>query len=176
MEGRLHKAANVEVAAGFSLSEAESTALSGSLRARSPANWAMTLGTVLALWIAESSALLGTLSASQRVAMAAVVVLLCAREADIGHASWAVWAAEAASNVVEVLLTLWIVEGAPLLSSIELIINASSSTVGVWLVAVGAIAVEVVWARLPAYWTVSNETWITLVVAQVLFALLVIST
>ena len=74
---------------------------------------------------------------------------------------------------MEVLLALWVPESAPLLTSIALLLFSSSSAIGMWLVAVSAIAVEVVWARLPADWTVSEESWIALVIAQVLISVLI---
>lgn len=91
MESLLHLASDVEVGAGFSLSEAESAALEGASGAGSPANWSVALSSFRAVWVAKSTALSGAWGTSQGLAVASGVVLLGTGKTNVSHAMWAIW-------------------------------------------------------------------------------------
>lgn len=65
-----------------------------------------------------------------------------------------------------VLLASWVPESSPFLTALALLLLTSTSSIGVWLVAVSSIALKIIWASLPADWTVANEALVTLVVAE----------
>ena len=75
-----------------------------------------------------------------------------------------------------VLLALWIEESSPLLTAVALSLLTSSSAIGVWLVAVGSVALEVIWASLPACVSMGSEAIIASIIAQVLTSVLALST
>jgi hypothetical protein len=76
MEGLPYISSDVHVTAGFTLSETESAALGGAFGASSPTDGTVTLSSLAALWVAESSALFKSFRALEGVAVAAGVVLL----------------------------------------------------------------------------------------------------
>ena len=89
LEAYLHLIGNV-FAADLILSKAKGTAFLGIFRAFAPADGTYTDGAVLALWIAEGSALLLVFVAGQRSASSAAVRILVTREADVCHTLGAV--------------------------------------------------------------------------------------
>ena len=77
-------------------------------------------------------------------------------DADISHAGRAVRGADAAANIMEVLVALGIVEVTPFFTAWSALMDlACTSAIGIRFVAVGSIVTEtrVVRAVLPADWT-----------------------
>ena len=89
LEGNFDFVSNV-LAANLVLSETKGTALLGGGWALAPADWANTVGAVIAGRVAESSALNLILVADKRSAGSAAVRVLGTRDTNIGHARWAV--------------------------------------------------------------------------------------
>ena len=159
LEYRLDFLRHVRVA-GLAWSQAESAAFSGSSWTSSPAHWPNSVSLVRAFWVAERSRLneLWWADKWSAVGEVSVVRVLGARDANVIHTSWAVWRANAASNVVEVLSALWVPEGSPFLVSWVLFNVARSSSVGGWFVAEGTVTEEFVRAKFPADLTIWLES------------------
>jgi len=161
--------------AGLAWSQAESTTLGGAGWAASPADWADAISLIRAVWVAEGSGLnkLGWADEWLGVSDVSVVRALGAGDANVIHAGWAVWRADAAANVVVVLSALWVPEGAPLLALWLLLNVTSTSSVGSWLVAEGSVVEEFLWAEFPAdltIWLVSVLAWGDAVISDSYFA------
>ena len=143
-------------AADLISAQAKRTACLGASGAFTPANWTNSRCSVIARWIAESAALYLILVADQRSASSTAVGALGARDADISHAGRAVRGADAAANIMEVLVALGIVEVAPFFAAWSALMDFTcASAISIGFVAVGSIVTEtrVVWAVLPADWT-----------------------
>ena len=121
---------------------------------------------MLTRWVAQASVILLLCGAGERSTCGAPVGVLLARDADVGHTSWAVGRAGAASHVVEVLSALGVPESSPLFAVVALVDGASTSAVRVRLVAVCAVVAELIWAALPADGTHAVVAIATLGVAQ----------
>ena len=162
-EDSLHFSGNILVA-GLAWSQAEGSALGGAGWAATPADWADAISFIRAVWVAEGARLNELAWADEwcGVSDVSVVGALGAGDANVVHASWAVWRADAAANVVVVLSALWVPEGAPLLALWLLLNVTSASSVGSWLVAEGSVVEEFVWAEFPAdltIWLVAVLAW-----------------
>ena len=162
-EDSLHFSRNILVA-GLAWSQAEGSALGCSGWAASPADWADAISFIRAVWVAEGAGLNKLAWADEwcGVSDVSVVGALSAGDANVVHAGWAVWRADAAANVVVVLSALWVPEGAPLLALWLLLNVTSTSSVGGWLVAEGSVVEEFVWAEFPAdltIWLVAVLAW-----------------
>lgn len=151
LEGNLDLVGNV-LAADLILTQAKGTALTSARRALAPADGANAISVMLARRVAKSTALLLILVAGQGSARCAAVRALGAGDADVGHTVGAVRGADAAANIMEVLVARGVPEGAPLFAALALVDLTGTSAVGVRLVAVGTIVTEasVVGAVLPA--------------------------
>ena len=165
------------LAANLVLAEAKGAALFGASRAFTPANGAYTVGIVLTWLVAESTALFLILVAGQRGSGSAGVRVLGTGDANIGHAGGAVRRADAAADIMEVLVTRGVPEGAPLFAASALVHLTSTSTVSIGLVAVSAIIAEagVRGAALPANGTDAIVARLTVGVAKSSVLLFVIS-
>ena len=131
---------------------------------------------MLAGRVAKSSAHYLVLMALQRGARGTTVGALSAGNADIGHASGAVRGADTAANIMEIIVTLGVPKGAPLLAAFALMHLSSASTIGIGLVAVSTIVTEftVFGAVLPADGADSLEASLAVVEAKGAILLLII--
>lgn len=161
-EDRLHFGGHVLVA-GLPWAEAESAALGGACWAASPADWANAISFVRAVRVAEGSTFDEFWWANKwfGVSDVSVVGALGAGDADVIHTSWAVWRADAAANIVEVISALWVPESSPLFATWLLLDVSSTSSVGGRLVAEGSVVEEFVWAEFPADFTI----WLVTILA-----------
>lgn len=144
------------LAADLVSAQAKRTACLSASGTFTPADWTDSSCSVIAGWIAESAALYLILVADQRSASTTAVGALGARDADISHAGRAVRGADAAANIMEVLVALGIVEVTPFFTAWSALMDlACTSAIGIRFVAVGSIVTEtrVVRAVLPADWT-----------------------
>ena len=124
-------------------SQAERTALSCASGALSPADRTDSSCAMLAGRIAESSTLHLVLVADQRSASSAAVSAFSARDANICHASRAVWRADAAADIMETIMALGVPEVAPLFAAwTALMYLTGTSSVGIRLVTVGTVVTE----------------------------------
>lgn len=131
------------LAADLVSSQAERTALSRANGALPPADRTDSCCAVLARRIAESSALHLVLVADQRSACTAAVSALSARDANICHASRAVWRADTAADIMEAIVALGVPEVAPLFTVWSALMHfTGASSVGIWLVTVGTVVAE----------------------------------
>ena len=106
---------------------------------------------MLTSWVAECAELDQVLVAGQRLlSWRSRVLALGTTCTDVCHVLRAIRRANAASNVVEVLFALGVVEGAQLFRPLELVDLTSSTPISVRLVAEIARIVESVGALLPA--------------------------
>ena len=157
------------LAADFIGSQAERTALSSASWALAPADRTNSSCSVVAWRITESSALNLIRMADQRGARTAAVGALSARDSNISHASRAIGRADAAANIMEAIVALWIPEVAPLFTARSTLVNlTSTSSIGIGLVTVGTIIAEacVMWAVLPAYWANTRESIFAVIKAK----------
>ena len=74
---------------------------------------------------------------------------------------------------MEVSVALWIIESSPFLRAFERLTLSSASSISVWLMAVSAFTLEIIWASLPANWTSSDETSVALIIAKMLLSVLI---
>lgn len=164
------------LAADLILTETKGTALSCGGRAASPADGANTIGFMFALRVAKSSTLYLILVANERSASCAAVGVLGARDSNICHTLRAVWGADAAADIMEVIVAFRVPKSAPFLASIALVHLSSTSAIGIRLVAVGSIIAEarVVGAVLPADGTDSRESGLAEGVAESAILILVL--
>ena len=131
------------LAADLISAQTEWATLSGASGALTPANWADAVSAMLARRIAESSTLNLVIVADERDSSTTAVGALSARDANISHASWAVWGADAAANIMEAIVALGVPEVAPFLAGWSALVNLSStSAIGIRLVAVCTIVTE----------------------------------
>jgi len=174
-EDSLHFCGHILVA-GLSWSQAECATLASAGWAASPADWADAISLIRAVWVAEGSGLNKLAWADEwlRVSEISVVRTLGAGDANVIHAGWAVWRADAAANVVVVLSALRVPEGTPLFALWLLLNVSSTSSVGSWLVAEGSVVEEFLWAEFPAdftIWLVSVLAWGDAVISDSYFAI-----
>jgi hypothetical protein len=157
LEGNLYLVGNV-LAAYLILAQAERTAFLGGWRAFAPANRTNTFGLVSAGRITKSSAKYFFFFASQRSSGGTAVRALSARNANIRHASGAVWRADATANSMEALVAPRVPKGAPLLAAVAAVYLASTSAIGIGFVAISTIVTELLLMRavLPADWADSR--------------------
>jgi len=140
------------LAADLILTQTKGTALTSARRALTPADGTNAISAVLARRVAKSSTLLLVLVAGQGSARCAAVRALGAGDSDVGHTVGAVRRADAAANIMEVLVARGVPEGAPLFAALALVDLTGTSAVSVRLVAVSTVVTEasVVGAVLPA--------------------------
>ena len=168
MVGDLGLVCNV-LAADLVGSQAERTALSCASGALSPADRTDSCCAVIAGRIAESSALLLVFVADQRSASSTAVSAFSTRDANICHASWAVWRADAAADIMETIMAFGVPEVAPLFAAwTALMYLTGTSSVGIRLVTVGTIVTELFTcgAVLPADWANTRETIFAVIEAE----------
>jgi hypothetical protein len=108
--------------------------------------------------------------------MLTTVGALSAGNADIGHTSRAVRGADAAADIMEVIVALGVPKDAKLLAAFALMYLSSASTVGIGLVAVSTIVTEfaVMGAVLPADRADSLEAILAVVETKGAILLLII--
>lgn len=156
--------------------ETKGTALSGRGRAFSPADGTNTIGAMFTFRVAKSSTLYLILVASKRSASCAAVGVLGAGDSNICHTLRAIWGADAAADIMEVIMAFGVPKGAPFLASIALVHLSGTSAIGIRLVAVGSIIAEarVVRAVLPADGADSGESGLAVRVAESAILILVL--
>ncbi len=104
------------LAADLILTETKGSALSCRGRARSPADGANSISFMVTLRVAKSSTLYLILVANERSASCAAVGVLGARNSNIGHTLRAIWGADAAADIMEVIQAFGVPKSAPFLA------------------------------------------------------------
>jgi len=175
LEGNFHFVGNV-FAADFILTEAKGSALSSGRWAFTPADGTSTISAVIALGVAQSSALYLILVALKGSASCATVRVLGAGDANICHTLGAVGRAYAAADIMEALMASWVPKGSPLFTAMQLVDLACTSAIGIGLVAISTIVTEllIAGAVLPADGADTREASFTVGVAKSTILLLVL--
>ena len=156
-------------AANLIHTETESTALTSTRWACAPTEGSDTFSSVVATWIAQSSTLFLTLVALERTASLTAIGMLRTGDTNVSHAIRTVRRANATSDVMEARVALDVPEVSPFLTVWSTVVNLTgSSSVGIWLVAVGTIVTELFTcgAVLPADWANTRITITTVVIAE----------
>ena len=131
---------------------------------------------MLALWIAQSSALFLILLALKGFANFTAIGMLSTRDTNVSHTLRAVRRAYAASNIMETWVALDVPEVSPFLTVWSTVVNLTcTSSIGIGLVAVSTIVTEclILGAVLPADGAHTRVSIITEVVAERSILLLV---
>ena len=165
-------------AANLIHAKAKSTAFASRRRAFAPTERSDTISSVFARWIAQSSTLFLILVALKRLSNLTAVGMLRAGNTNVSHTLRAIRRANAASDIMEAWVALDVPEVSPFLTIWSTVVNLTgSSTVGIGLVAVGAIVAEllIMGAVLPANGTNTGVARVAVVIAESTILLLAFS-